>query len=218
MTPYYEHDGITIYHARCEDVLPSIDPADVSLVLTDPPYGMNLKTDYGERGRGKWAVAKDYPPVAGDDEPFDPAPLLLFRRCVLFGANWYGSRLPDSGSWLVWNRETGGADAADAELAWTNLGGTVRMFTHRWNGALRESERGFSVHPTQKPAALMRWIIDRWTKPGDLVLDPYMGSGPVAQACHELGRRYIGVELVEEYCAVAVTRLRQQTFDFDGAA
>jgi len=64
----------------------------------------------------------------------------------------------------------------------------------------------------------MRWIIDRWTEPGDLVLDPYMGSGPVAQACADLGRRYIGVELVEEYCAVAVKRLSQQTLDLTGGA
>ena len=56
------------------------------------------------------------------------------------------------------------------------------------------------------------------TLPVDLVLDPYMGSGPVAQACSDLGRRYIGIELVEEYCRVALSRLKQQTLDFGGAA
>ena len=223
MTPYFDRDGITIYHARCEDVLPDIAPADVDLLLTDPPYGIKLSTTYKSNGRGRakgrhaWE-ARDHVAVAGDDAPFDPAPIFAYKRAVLFGANNYADRLPPSQSWIVWDRVSDGDDSADAELAWTNLGGTVRTFRHMWTGYRRKSEIGFHVHPTQKPVALMRWIVDRWTKPGDLVLDPYMGSGPVAQACHELGRRYVGIELVEEYCEVAVKRLRQGTLDFGGAA
>ena len=225
MVPYFDRDGIVIYHADCRDVLPSIDPASVDLLLTDPPYGIDLDTAYGARRPGGVGGrvangSRDHVRVAGDDRPFDPSPLLRYGRCVLFGANHYADRLPPSGSWVVWDkldglrtnkREQGFNDGADAELAWTNLSGTVRTFRHMWNGVLRKSEIGWHVHPTQKPVALMRWIVDRWTEPGDLVLDPYMGSGPVAQACHELGRRYIGVELVEDYCAIAVKRLAQQT-------
>ena len=225
MKPYYDRAGITIYHARCEDVLPSIDPATVGLLLTDPPYGINLDTGYAGRKRGALATAHDYARVAGDNEPFDPTPLLRFPNLVLWGANHYADLLPSSGSWLVWDRldglwgkrEQGFSDAADAELAWTNQAGTVRMFRQRWNGMHRKGESAY-VHPTQKPVDLMRWIIDRWTEPGDLVLDPFMGSGPIAQACHELGRRYVGIELVEEYCAVAVSRLSQQTLDLTGGA
>ena len=99
---------------------------------------------------------------------------------------------------------------SDAEVAWSNVLTGARVFHHMWLGIYRDSKlssRGF--HPTQKPVALMRWILERWTKPGDLILDPYMGSGPIAQACHEMGRRYIGVEIVEDYCRIAVDRLRQ---------
>ena len=214
MTPYYDRDGIVIYHGDCRDVLPSIDPSSVDLLLTDPPYGINANTDNAKRNEsaGRPARSYDWTRVHGDDKPFDPAIVLPFGRCVLWGANNYADKLPPSQSWLVWNRESR-SDVADAELAWTNLGGTVRMFTHMWVGYWRASERHYHVHPTQKPTALMRWILDKWTKPGDLVLDPYMGSGPVAQACHELGRRYVGIELVEDYCKVAVGRLSQQTLD-----
>lgn len=216
MTPYYDEDGITIYHGDCADVVPLVEPSTVALLVTDPPYGIRLSTSYGSAGRGvkgglnkKWAaMPNDYPPVHGDDWPFEPEPLLRFPRLVLFGANNYANRLPPSSSWIVWNRQTT-TDAADAELAWTNLGGTVRMFSHLWDGYRRSSEVGFHVHPTQKPVALFKWILNRWTQPGDLILDPYMGSGPIAQACHEMGRRYIGVEIVEEYCKVAVNRLAQ---------
>ena len=215
MTPYYDRDGITIWHADCRDVLPSIDPASVDLQHTDPPYGINLT--YGGIGE----TTKVNVQVAGDDAPFDPEPLLAFPRVVMFGANHYAHRLPHTFGWLVWDKVCNngvGSVLSDGELAWTNVSDRLRIFRHMWNGAYRQTERGYSVHPTQKPVALMRWIIDRWTKPGDLVLDPYMGSGPVAQACHELGRRYIGIELVEDYCKVAVIRLAQQTLDLDGGA
>ena len=225
MTPYYDRDGITIYNARCEDVLPSIDPATVDLLLTDPPYGINLDTDntkYGQKGIRARQIS--HRRVEGDNAPFDPAPLFPFGRVLLFGANYYRNRLPeDTGGWLLWDKVCRN-DAkrfeswSDGELAWSNVFRGVKVYRHAWNGFGRSSENSFHVHPTQKPTSLMRWIIEKWTEPGKLVLDPYMGSGPVAQACHELGRRYIGVELVEEYCAVAVTRLRQQTLDFGGAA
>lgn len=206
ITPYYDRDGITIYCGDCRDVLPTIDPATVALVLTDPPYGIGLK--YGGVGRTTIVNA----PVLGDHEEFDPSPLLVFPRLILFGANHYADRLPASSGWLIWDKVTRNdvvSVLSDAEMAWTNVEPKVRVFRHMWNGAFRESERGFSVHPTQKPVALFRWILERWSKPGDLILDPYMGSGPVARACLDLGRRYIGIELEERYCESAVRRLQQ---------
>ena len=217
MTPYYDEGGITIYNARCEDVLPSIDPTDVDLLLTDPPYGIDLDTDYKARG----ISARTYLRIEGDRAEFDPAPLLAYGACVLWGGNYFAHLLPPSNGWLFWDKRKlndTNWSGSEAELAWTNLSAGVRGFRHLWLGGMRDSETRYHVHPTQKPVALMRWIIDRWTKPGDMVLDPFMGSGPVAQACHELGRRYIGIELVEGYCKIAVGRLSQQAFDFGGAA
>ena len=216
MRPYYDRDGITIYNARCEDVLPSIDPATVGLLLTDPPYGINLDT-----ARPSHRRKIEHAGIEGDNKPFDPTPLLVYGRCVLWGANNFAAGLPDGTNWLVWDKVLqNGLDVriSEMELAWTNFETKGRVFRHLWSGAYRASERKSFVHPSQKPAALMRWIVERSTEPGDLVLDPYMGSGPIAQACHELGRRYIGVELVEEYCAVAVSRLSQQTLDLTGGA
>ena len=227
MTPYYDRDGIVIYHADCRDVLPSIDPSSVDLLLTDPPYGMDYVGNHADRATdgkvgGKQASSRSWPRVEGDSEPFDPTLLLPFGRIVLWGANFYASKLPDMGTWLVFNKRGEGGEPnpmnGDAELAWTNFPGQrVHMFSKVWHGAPRWRAEPV-MHPTQKPTDLMRWIIDRWTQPGDLVLDPYMGSGPVAQACHELGRRYIGIELVEDYCKAAVSRLAQQTLDLDGGA
>lgn len=208
--PIYDRDGITIYNADCRDVLPHIDPSSVGLLLTDPPYGIAYE---GVSTGGYAAVSKSAGRVvAGDDREFDPAHLLPFPKLVLFGANHYAHRLPPGG-WIVWDK-TGGDKArsfmGDAELAWTNTGRTISVYHYLWLGAFRDGEKHtHGLHPTQKPVALMAWILEKWTKPGDLILDPYMGSGPIAAAAYQLGRRYIGIELVPEYCQVAINRLAQ---------
>ena len=221
MKPYYEQDGITIFHGDCAEVLPSIDPASVGLVLADPPYGLGNNGDSQRFRRkvGEWWGEQDrstvarWPAVHGDDKPFDPAPILRFPRIVLWGGNHYASRLPDSGGWLVWDKRKGIEDVkwpmSDAELAWTNVCGGVRTFRHRWFGLIRESEKGFHVHPTQKPVALMAWVLAQFTKPGDLILDPYCGSGPVVEAAKAAGCRCVAIAYVEAYCEVTARRLQQ---------
>jgi DNA modification methylase len=95
-------------------------------------------------------------------------------------------------------------------LAWTNLGGPVRILSHRWKGMLKDSEKDeVRVHPTQKPVALMARIIELFTQPGDLVVDPYMGSGPTGVAAMRLGRRFAGCEIEPAYFATAERRIAQ---------
>src|SRR5690606_34818674 len=109
----------------------------------------------------------------------------IFPRVVLFGANHFASRLPPTPTWLVWDkrRGTGSDSQADCEIAWSNLGGPARLFSHLWRGAIRDSERGVKrVHPTQKPVALMRWCLEQ-ARPSGIVLDPFLGSGSTLVAC-----------------------------------
>lgn len=236
MTPYYQSpDGsIVVYHARWEDVLAAglIVPREVALVHADPPYGVSACTDRTTSGRPDGTRAVDarrkvgtktlaagaryraYAPVFGDDKPFDPSPLVaLARPSVIWGGNNFASKLPDSRGWIVWDKteEFEPNDSADVELAWTNLPGAERCFGHWWRGALRKTEKDERhLHPTQKPIALCSWVYQRARlKPGDLVLVPYMGSGPDLAACVAAGLRCIACEVSEEYCRVAVgARLR----------
>lgn len=214
MTPYYEDAGVTIYHG---DSLALLSRLNVSpdLVLTDPPYGMDYKPLRGSDGSKRWVDG-----VVGDALPFEPAHLLMYPRLVLWGANWYADKLPASGGWLVWDKTPKGVKdgfhASHAELAWTNCRSSVVKFPLQWGGEARNGEP--HLHPTQKPVALMRWALELFTEPGDLVLDPYMGSGPVAEACRDLKRRFIGIEIEERYCRVAVDRLSQQILDLGEAA
>ncbi len=133
--PYYDDGQVTIYHADCRDILPTIDPAVVDLLLTDPPYGIDVDTDYSNLASGK-SFGNTYPKVSGDSEPFDPALLLPFGRLFLFGANHYHHRLPADGSWFVWDKVTRNdvtVRQADGELAWTNAGGKNCVIRrHMW--------------------------------------------------------------------------------------
>ena len=202
-----------LYNADCLDILPKLPSGCVDAVVTDPPYGIAHKCNFGERGRGGIALCNDYPDVHGDGEPFDPAPILALELpSVMFGGNWFSSKLPDMGGWLVWDKERPDTlDQATCELAWTNCVKGVRRFRHLWNGCMKASEVGESYHPTQKPAALMQWCLSLpWTIGFVSVLDPYAGSGPTGVACARLGRRFLGIEIEKRYFDIAVTRIDQE--------
>ena len=223
MKPYYEHGGITIYHGDCREVLPDVC-FGVDLLLTDPPYGVGFVLDKQIVGVGNRRLEMGgKPPVYGDDKPFDPSHLLQFRRVILFGANHYSDKLPVSGGWIVWDKTGGGRGPdnsfSDCELAWTNVRNTPDIYHHLWKGLVRDSEAGDKVlHPTQKPVALMRWLVTTYTQPNELVLDPYMGSGPVVAAAKETGRRAIGIEIEERYCEIAAKRLAQEVLPLENYA
>jgi len=231
MNPYYHDEvaGITIFCGDCRDILPSIAPKSVDLLLTDPPYGISLHTDGGPTtqplsgmGNRTKTSRRVHRPIHGDDEPFDPSHLLRFPRIVLFGGNYYADKLPPSRGWIVWDKREGrGSDfASDCELAWTNLGNRVRMYSQMWRGMICKGEENGRerLHPTQKPVALMTWILEQWTHPNDLILDPYMGSGTTLVAAHRLGRKAIGIELNERYCEIAVRRLQQAVLPLEMVA
>ena len=242
MKPYYQtEDGsIRIFHARWEDVLAAgvFAPKDIALVHADPPYGVNERTDRASKGRGKrhaltggLAAAKNWAAVEGDNKPYSPQSILdLDRPTVLWGANHYAGRfLSSSPSWLVWDKreEVGSDDNADGELAWTNLGGPVRIFRHLWRGLCRASEVGgawHTLHPTQKPEALSEFVFAhaekrKKLKRGDTVLIPYMGSFPDARPAIVRGYKVIACEVAEEYCKTAVNaRLRAVAKPIENAA
>jgi site-specific DNA-methyltransferase (adenine-specific) len=207
-TPYYDDGSVRIYHGDCREVAPLLD---FDVVVSDPPYGVAHDTNYKRFGKSTnrdWAA-----PIHGDDEPFDPSPWIA-HPCVLFGANYYADRLP-IGRWIVWDKRDGVTPMlmADAELAWHNLPGrAVQLIQWTWNGFQRQGERGTAYHPTQKPVAVMRWIIETFA-PAGVILDPYMGAGSTLRAAKDLGRRAVGIEIEERYCDAAARRCAQDVLD-----
>ena len=194
--------------ADCRDVLGQIPADGIDAVITDPPYGIALDTSYK-----KFNSAIAYRPVCGDDQPFDPAPLLRFRSrpMIVWGGNCFADGLPAQTGWLAWvkiGKNHARIRQAEMELAWTNFIRRSQAFRFTWIGAYKEGHTQRLHHPTQKPIELMRWCISL-VPDAQVILDPYAGSGTTLVAAKQLGRTYIGIEIDPDYCRIAEDRLAQ---------
>jgi DNA modification methylase len=195
-----------------------MDGKKADMVFTDPPYGMNLDTDYSKMGDG----GKTHRAVIADDEQYDAASLLAtFDYCkeiFLWGADYYVETLrrsyPDLGSWIVWDKYSDqernglldGRFGSAFETCWskTRHKRELARVLVTTNYTARGDET--RVHPTQKPVALAEWFFDRWGKQGDVVVDLYGGSGSTLIACEKTGRQARLMELDPRYVDVIVKR------------
>ena len=189
----------------CLEVMPLLGRVDAC--VTDPPYGIG-ESSKKNRSRGSIAAPRDYGDFDWDratcDEAIDFA-IYIAKKSIVFGGNYYD--LPPTSCWLVWDKQNGGNDFADCELAWTNLDKAVRRIYWRWNGMIRRGD-DIRQHPTQKPEGVMTWCIEHLPAGTETILDPFMGSGTTLVACAKLGRKGIGIELDPEYFEIACQRVQ----------
>lgn len=208
MKPYYSDQYCTIYHGDCRAIIPEVAVPD--LILTDPPYGIGYVANVPN--------AKVFESIEGDSSEPDLAHIFAFDPIcplVIFGANNFPRQLPHRGRWICWDKRVNPkADAmlgSPFELAWTNRKSGYDVMIRVMHGGVvnsdyRETAR---VHPTQKPTALMKHILQLYPSRAT-VLDPYMGSGTTLRAAKDLQRKAIGIELEERFCEVAAKRMRQE--------
>lgn len=217
-TRTFSRNGVTatLYLGDCLQIMPTLGKVDA--VVTDPPYGINLNTDYsrfkdsssGVSGYG--ILRKSHARVAGDSVKFDPRHLLGYEKVVMWGCNNYMDSLAP-GALLFWDKraDNGHAMLSEGEAAWSNVGRMVHYFDHCWHGFARSSENSEHYHPTQKPVALMQWCLERAkVEPTETVLDPYMGSGTTGVACMRTGRNFIGIEIDPDYFQIACDRIERE--------
>jgi len=205
-TPYYQDDAVTIYHADCREILPQLGRFD--LLLTDPPYGIDYAAgESTQQGIQKFQRVKD------DDKPFDASEFLIHGDAILWGANNYAHSLPiRTGQLYCWDKVCRNGlkvRIAECEYAWHMNGTKPRVFRHLWSGAYRASEADCrSLHPTQKPIALMRWCLSL-VSDAETILDPFAGSCTTGVAAKLEGRKATLIELEERYCEIGANRLSQ---------
>lgn len=211
MKPYWEQNGIVIYHGDCREVLPTLGTVD--LVLTDPPYGIGEAAGKN-KSRAVLAISKDYGNLGWDNTRIDlelmNLVLVAGKIIIWFGGNYY--ELDATSCWLIWDKENGKTDFADCEMAWTNMAKATRLIRWRWQGMLQGDMQAkeYRYHPTQKPVPVMKWCIEQAGEGIQTILDPFMGSGTTLRAAKDLGRKAIGIEIEERYCEIAVKRLAQE--------
>jgi site-specific DNA-methyltransferase (adenine-specific) len=223
---YFRGGGVTLYHGDAREILPTLPR--VAHVITDPPY--DAKTHAG----ATHAVRPDQAPI--DFAPLDaPAivPLLLDvseRWTIAFCAlEMLGSyQLAAGDAWVragFWRR-TDGAPQFTGDRPGQPGEAIAIMHTpgarKRWHGGGSSAfweygvERVARTHPTQKPERLIAALVSLFTDPGDVILDPFSGSGTTLVACKRLGRLAIGIEQDVDHCKRTVERLRQGALDLFG--
>lgn len=206
--PYYSDDYVTIYHGDCEEVLPTLPRSDI--ILTDPPYGLGNKWvgGGGEHTKTSWRFdpteARKWDRATS---PIVPSLVTMADVVIIWGGNYYD--LPPARCWFLWDKKQNDQwTTAQAEMAWTNLDRTVRIFRMSQIEAYGPMNK---EHPTQKPLALLSWCLTmaRIDSPAT-ILDPFMGSGTTLRAAKDRGHKAIGIEVDERYCEIAAARMAQE--------
>lgn len=207
---------ITLHHAHCLDILPTLDPADIHAVITDPPYGIALTAhgDFVHIG----LLGKTIP---GDENPDVGQAVLAWAEAhdlptIAFASPWQ----PWPGYWrnlLVWDKGPQVGIGGDMATCWRRTWELIQMARNPPYNGDRDvsvlhypiSNLSFRLHPNQKPVDLLAYLITKTTQPGDVILDPFMGSASTGVACLHTGRAFLGIEIDLAYFLVAQHRIER---------
>lgn len=210
----------------CMDAMKEFPDKFFDLAIVDPPYGigcmsMNYTKSGAIRTHGHAAAKRrDYRKqaqwdVKPDKRYFDE----LFRvskQQIVWGGNYFTDELYPSKSFIVWDKRCIDAmtnDFSDCEYAWCSKGlGVARMFRYIWNGMIQGNmtQKEERFHPTQKPIALYKWILERYATQGMKILDTHVGSGSSLIACARMGFECYGYEIDKEYYDKARERIERE--------
>lgn len=191
-----------MFNQDCMAYMATLDDKAFDLAIVDPPYGIDVNMENMGRRHGevKKYTSKGWDSCAPEQAYFDE----LFRVSkaqIIWGGNCFP--LPPKYGWVVWNKDiSGDVPFSQAELAWTSFDSAVSVFDFRVQ-TIGETR----IHPTQKPVALYKWLLTKYAKPGQTILDTHGGSGSIAIACHDLGFDLTWMELDEDYFLAAKKRI-----------
>lgn len=209
----------TIFNQDCSVGLKALPDKSIDLILTDPPYGK--KADKGTNGFG---AAKNRRYTEGWDGMIPPPELFnemfrVARNLIIFGGNYFGNLLPPSNCWIFWDKKGDVAfqnPFADGELIYTTFKKPVKRIVFKQQGFITDS-KDKRYHPTQKPTELVQQLIEMFSEPGQVICDPFLGSGTTAVAAVNSGRHYIGWEIDPGYFQICCDRLDEvENSDFGG--
>ena len=217
MTPYYDDGkGIVIYNCDCRDILPQLEKVD--LVLTDPPYGISYSSQHiGVSTMAEWMDSE----ICGDsDVTLRDHVLSRYSEWACFGS--YKATIPNNiKGLLIWDKGPA-SGMGDLSFPWKVSFEYIFIAGKCWSGSRDEGViKGHTIvtrlsmgrtHPNEKPVSLLSYLISKHS--GNIILDPFMGSGTTLVAAQSLGRKAIGIEIESKYCDIAIRRLQQQSINF----
>ena len=188
------------------------------LAIVDPPYGIGESNKQRKNTPSKkWKSAKNdiqYIKKEWDSNIPDIKYFNELKRVsknqIIWGGNYMTNYLEPKMGWIFWDKKTGESDFSDGELAWTSFDKALRKFEWLWSG-FKKQQPEERLHPTQKPIALYKWLLDKYAKQGDKILDTHLGSGSIAIAAHDYGFDLTACELDKEYYDKAIQRITNHT-------
>jgi site-specific DNA-methyltransferase (adenine-specific) len=205
-----KHTMINITNEDNMELMARYEDNHFDLAIVDPPYGINIC--YSPDGKklvtdrktqeGKYSLlAKEKWDTTPNEDYFKE----LFRvskNQIMWGGNFFTEFIPPKQAWLVWDKMNGNSSFSDCEIAFTSFNTGLRIFR-------KTIETKNKIHICQKPVKLYEWILDKYAKEGDKILDTHLGSGSIALACHNRKFILVGCELDKDYYNSAVKRLKQ---------
>jgi site-specific DNA-methyltransferase (adenine-specific) len=203
-----ENYGINIYNRDCLDAMREMPDNAFDLAIVDPPYAVGASDgSFGNRKHdSKTSNLKHY---ANHDKCPDADYFTELKRVsknwIVWGANYYPQHFTHSGA-IIWHKKNDNP-LSDCEIAFQSLNKLVKYYFSEWQGFLKGGETGQRIHPNQKPVALYKWLLDKYAKEGDKILDTHLGSGSIAIACYEYSFNLTGFELDTDYFNAAKQRV-----------
>jgi site-specific DNA-methyltransferase (adenine-specific) len=213
----FERNGVksTVYLMDCIEGMKRYPDNFFDLAVVDPPYGIDGTAEIGfgdtKSGRvnrpSKWGQ-KEWDKERPTKDYFDELKRVS-KNQIIFGGNYFADLLEPSRCWIVWDKMQR-VNQADAELAWTSFTNSVRVYQYHCS-KLQGFQNPNRFHPTEKPISLYEWILDKYAKPNDLILDTHLGSQSSRIAAYKAGLDFVGFEIDQEYFDKSVKRFEDYT-------
>jgi site-specific DNA-methyltransferase (adenine-specific) len=201
--------ALTITNEDCMELMARYPDKYFELAIVDPPYGIGF--DGSRESTSKHGGRKAYEFKGWDnktpDEAFFKELFRVSQNQIIWGANYFTHYLPPSMGWLFWDKGQRICNS-DGELAFTSFQQALRVVEYN---RCRIAENGGAIHPTQKPVALYKWLLDKYAKQGDKIIDTHLGSGSIAIACHDYNFDLTACELDTDYYNAAMKRINNHT-------
>lgn len=215
-----------VYNEDCLQFMKQLPNNYFDLIITDPPYGINIAKNgsvggAGKNWIGKMVAPRDYGKSDWDNstptEEYFKEMQRVSKNQIIFGGTYFCEFLQSGKKWIVWDKKATG-NFSKCELAWTSFDGRFEKFEVEWNGFIQGDEFGNRIrekryHHSQKPVALGNLILNQFAKDGDLIFDPFAGSGSFLVACKQKGFKFVGCEINKDYVEIIKKRLTQLSVD-----
>tara|TARA_R110000822_G_C15224864_1_gene484690 strand:- start:443 stop:1072 length:630 start_codon:yes stop_codon:yes gene_type:complete len=202
-------EDIKLIHGDSLQALKGYADNHFDIAIVDPPYGLGTKTtDGGSKKNSQTKFMKDIRRTNWDNaipsEQYFTELKRVSKNQIIWGGNYMAEHIGNTKCILIWDKMTYIPTMSQFEFAFCSMNKHPQMIKINSNDPNRQ-------HPTQKPIKLYKWLIDKYTNEGDLILDTHLGSGSIAIACHYMKRKLIGYEIDKEYYDAACKRFKEQT-------